>query len=251
MRMKLIVSIASYEKRFSTLHLCLENLLHQSVKPDKLLLYLDKPYKVIPQEILQLQECGLEIRFASVDLKSHNKYFYTMQQYPDDLIITLDDDVLYPHDLISKLLLSYQRFPFAVSAGRVHRIVFDPQGFVMPYDFWEKEIDCYQMPSMELMANGVGGVLYPPGSMVRELFNVEKIQKLCLYGDDIWLKAMQILKGTPVVAIYQDHQHPPIIEGTQKCGLYISNKLQHRNDLYIKNVFYEYSLTKERIMRHE
>lgn len=249
--MRLIVSIASYEKRFPTLHLCLKNLFYQSVRPDKFLLYLDRPYKVIPQEVLQLQEYGLEIHFAKVDLKSHNKYFYTMQQYPNDLIITLDDDVLYPHDLISKLLLSYQRFPFAVSAGRVHRMTFDSQGFVMPYNFWEKEIHCYHIPSMELIASGVGGVLYPPKCMDRELFHMKKIQKLCLYGDDIWLKAMQILKGTPVVAVYQECQHPPIIEGTQQCGLYIRNKLQHRNDLYIRNVFNEYNLTKERMMRHE
>lgn len=249
--MKVIVSMASYEKRFSTLHLCLESVLKQSIKPDKVLLFLDKQYKTIPYQILELQKFGLEICIAKKDLKSHNKYFYTMQQYPDDIIITFDDDVLYSPNLISKLLESYNKHPFAVSAGRVHKICFDSEGFVMPYDSWDKEVNFYNAPSMELFANGVGGVLYPPKCMDNRLYDAEKIQQLCLYGDDIWLKAMQILKGTPVVAIRQKQQHPPIIANTQQHGLYTINKLQHRNDLYIKNVFHEYNLTRERILKNE
>lgn len=249
--MNIVVSMASYEKRLSTLHLCLENIFKQSVKPDKFLLYLERNHKTIPHQILELQKYGLEICFAEKDLKSHNKYFYAMQRYPNDILITLDDDVLYPPNLISKLLKSYNKYPFAVSAGRVHRIRFDSKGFVAPYDLWDKEADVYDLPSMELLANGVGGVLYPPKCMDNRLYDDEKIQRLCLYGDDIWLKAMQILKGTPVVAINQKQQHPLIIEGTQKHGLYLMNKLQRRNDLYIKNVFYEYNLTRERIMQNE
>lgn len=249
--MKVIVSIASYKKRFPTLHLCLENVLKQSVKPDKFLLYLDQRYENIPYQVLELQKLGLEICIAKKDLKSHNKYFYAMQQYPNDILITLDDDVLYPPNLISQLLESYNKYPFAVSAGRVHRISFDSQGFVLPYDLWDKEVDYYNTPSMELFANGVGGVLYPPKCMDNRLYDIKKIQELCLYGDDIWLKAMQILKGTPVVAIPQKQQHPPIIANTQQHGLYITNKIHHRNDLYIKNVFHEYNLTKERILKNE
>lgn len=248
--MNVVISMASYEKRFSTLHLCLESVLNQSIKPDKFLLYLDQQYETIPYQVLELQKFGLEICFAKIDLKCHNKYFYAMQRYPDDILITLDDDVRYPPDLISKLLASYSKYPFAVSAGRVHRIRFDSNGIAMPYHLWDKEVDFYDTPSMELLANGVGGVLYPPKCMDMRLFDAEKIQQLCLYGDDIWLKAMQILKGTPVVAIRQKQQHPPIIDNTQQHGLYVINKMQHRNDLYIKNVFHEYNLTSERILKN-
>lgn len=47
--MNIIISIASYEKRFPTLHLCLESIEMQSVKSDKILLYLDHYYKTIPR----------------------------------------------------------------------------------------------------------------------------------------------------------------------------------------------------------
>lgn len=245
--MNIIVSLASYEKRFPTLHLCLKTIINQSIKPDKFLLYLDHSYKTIPHQILEFQEKGMEICIAETDLKSHNKYFYAIQRYPDDILITLDDDVLYPNNLISNLLQTYRKYPFAVSAGRVHKMRFDANGYNMPYDTWEKEAALYNKPSMDLLATGVGGILYPPHCMDKRLFDKEKIQRLCLYGDDIWLKVMQLLKGTPVVAIQQEKQHPPIIGNTQQCGLHIINKKQHRNDLYIKNVFHEYNFIRKDI----
>ena len=249
--MDIVLSMASYEKRFKTLHLSLKSMLQQSIKPNRFFLYLDKNYASIPYQVLELQQYGLEICYAEKDLKSHNKYFYTMQRFPNDIVITVDDDAIYPPDLINKLLISYEKHPEAVSAGRVHEMCFDTDGSIMPYMFWNKEVPIYDTPSMTLFANGVGGVLYPPGCMDQRLFSINKIQQLCLYSDDIWLKAMQILKGTPVVAIHQSQQHPPIIENTQAVGLYMINKLQCRNDLYIKKVFNKYHITKEVILGNE
>lgn len=249
--MNIIISVASYEKRLSTLPLCLETIISQTVRPNKILLYLNNECKELPSQISSFQEKGVDICFVTEDLKSHNKYFYAMQQYPDDIIITLDDDVLYPNYLVGKLIESYCKNPYAVSAGRVHKMNFDSHGNVLPYHFWTKEAKIYNSPQMDLFANGVGGVLYPPYCMDNQLFNNEKIKQLCLYGDDIWLKAMQVLKGTPVVLISQKQQHPIPIDGTETNGLFVINKLQGRNDIYIKNVFNEYNLTKERIMRYE
>lgn len=249
--MNIIISIASYKKRLSTLPLCLETIISQTVRANKILLYLDNEYKELSPQILSYQEKGIEIYFVPEDLKSHNKYFYAMQKYPDDIIITLDDDVLYPNNLVEKLMESYYKNPYAVSAGRVHKMRFGSYGNVLPYRFWIKEAKIYNTPQMDLFANGVGGILYPPHCMDEQLFNKEKIKQLCLYGDDIWLKAMQVLKGTPVVLIFQKQQHPISIDGTESNGLFVINKLQGRNDIYIKNVFNEYNLTKERIMKYE
>lgn len=239
--MKVIVSIASHDERISTLYLCLETIFAQTFKPDKILVYLDKKYDVLPFDTKKVEVC-----FVQEDLKSHNKYFYAMQQYPQDIIVTFDDDVLYPNNILSKLMSSHERFPTAVSAGRAHQICFDRMGNIMPYNDWLREATIYNQPRLDLIANGVGGVLYPPNCMSEALFNKNMIKDLCLYGDDIWLKAMQLIKGTPVVFIKQSHQHPPIIAGTQEYGLYKINKLQSRNDTYIKSIFGKFGLTKER-----
>lgn len=45
-----------------------------------------------------------------------------MQEYPDDIVITVDDDLVYPSDMIFNLYQSYLAFPDCVSGMRVHVI---------------------------------------------------------------------------------------------------------------------------------
>lgn len=40
-RFKIIVSLASFPERFSTLHICLNSLLHQTMKPNRIIVWLD------------------------------------------------------------------------------------------------------------------------------------------------------------------------------------------------------------------
>ena len=245
---KILVSIASYAERFLTLPLCLKNVFHQTHPPDYVFLFIKQSdISRLPQEVLDYTKNGLKIQLAYPDLKPHNKYFHIMQQYPDDIVITLDDDVLYPLDLIEKLILSYHAYPDARSAGRAHKIRLDSNGNILPYEAWERECKIYNAPSLSLFACGVGGVLYPPHCMPDETFNSDAIKKLCLYADDVWLKAMQLLQYTPVVLIKQQKQHPECIPDVAEHGLYQTNKLMGRNNLYIKNVFDTYHITSERI----
>jgi RimJ/RimL family protein N-acetyltransferase len=83
-REKIIVSLTSYPKRIETTWLAIETLLRQTVKPDKIILWLAdtqfESLEKIPRELREQQKRGLTIRFCD-DLKSHKKYFYTMQEY--------------------------------------------------------------------------------------------------------------------------------------------------------------------------
>lgn len=241
--MKIIISLTSYGKRLETLPLCLTSIFNQTYKADKVILNISGKDS-LPQSILKFQDKGLSIFHVPVDLKPHNKYYYTMKRYPEDIIITLDDDIIYPSDLIEKLLLSYKRFPNSVSAGRAHKMLFDGNGNLMPYLKWERECNLYDCPSMDLFATGVGGVLYPPHSMNIELFNQTQIQRLCLYADDLWLKFMQLMQNTPVVLIKQERQHPPGIPGVYDNGLFLENKYNNRNDVYIQKIIKAYNIRK-------
>ena len=82
---------------------------------------------------------------------------------------------------------------------RAHLITFSDNGEIESYSNWKREFAEVGIPSMALCATGVGGVLYPPGIMHEELFNKERIEKLCICADDLWLKVMQILAYCPVV----------------------------------------------------
>lgn len=238
---KIIVSITSYPSRINAAIIVLGIMLRQTCKPDKILLYLAKEQFVdrkLPIWLRLQKKCGIEIIYCN-DLKPHNKYYHTMQKYPDAVIITVDDDVYFERNFIECLYQSYKKHPNAVSACRTNLITFDKHGQINPYAKWKREYsEIIDEPSMKLFALGVGGVLYPPHCMHNELFNEEKLRSLCLIDDDMWLKIMQVMNNTPVVLVAK-YPGEFQIWGTQKTALWLIN--ENKTDEHLKNILTVYN----------
>jgi len=236
----IVVSLTSFPARFGTLHFAIKSILNQSMKPDVILLCLTKDEakdeSELPQSVLELKKYGLQIYFADDNLKPHNKYFYAMKLYPNSLIITVDDDNMYDKALISELYSSFQKYPSAVSARRVHKIVKNKRNIILPYNKWRYEHKKKKEPSLDLLATGVGGVLYPPGLLPTETFDVVKIRELCLNADDIWLKFMELKNNIPVVWVKGRRVHPLNIKQAQKINLQKDNYHANLNDCYISGL---------------
>ena len=102
----------------------------------------------------------------------------------DHYTITVDDDVIYDEELVEELYCSYQKFPYAVSARRVHKILFDEAGEPLPYDRWIKEYPAdILVPRFDLIATGAGGILYPPGCLSEIATDEGAIRQTCLCGN--------------------------------------------------------------------
>ena len=233
----IIVSLTSFPPRLDTLHYTLKSILSQSMKPDSLLLYLAKEEisddSGLPSTILDLKKYGLEIIYVNDNLKPHKKYYYAMKHYPNSIIITIDDDVIYNKNLIRDLYNSYLKYPLAVSAKRVHKMLKDENNNLVPYDEWLYEYKKETIPSFDLITTGVGGVLFPPGILPDEAFDMDKITEFCLNADDIWLKFMELKNNIPVAWVKGHKIHPYIIRRTQKVSLQKSNYHDNQNDKYI------------------
>ncbi len=229
---KIIVSLTSYSKRFSTLPLCIKSLLTQTLKPDKIILYLtNKDYLNVTKEIKKLQQYGLEIKIVDLDLRPHKKYYYAMREYHNDIIITVDDDVIYDKQLVEQLMLTHRRYPDAIVTARARLIKAD-NAYFFPYNEWKLVTTSYE-PSMKLLATGVGGVLYPP-YLLNEglLFNLDYINNY-INVDDLWLKTVEIISGIPTVICDLSVDHHRIeIPSAQKNGLTNINVFQKQNDKY-------------------
>lgn len=229
---QIIVSLTSFPKRINTVNIVIKAMLNQSVKPDKILLYLsNEEFKKeeIPQDLIELQNEIFNIKFCD-DLKPHKKYYYVMQEYPDSIIITIDDDIYYPKDLIQKLLNSYKNFPNAVSCLRGHTIkLYDEETFA-PYHKWCFEQKILNMPSLLVLPTGVGGILYPPSCLPKCTFDKEKIKAECLFTDDLWLKWMQLKANIPAVLVKEGIKLN-YIKNTQEESLYLTNVDNKRNDI--------------------
>jgi hypothetical protein len=236
----IVVSLTSFPARFGTLHFALKSILNQRMKPDVIFLCLTKDEvndeMELPQSVLELKKYGLQIYFADDNLKPHNKYFYAMKLYPNSLVITVDDDNMYDKSLIADLYHSFLKYPSAVSARRVHKIIKDEKNVTLPYHKWRYEYKKKTTPSLDLLATGVGGVLYPPGLLPSETFDADKIRELCLNADDIWLKFMELKNNIPVVWVKGRRVHPLTIKKAQKFSLQKNNFHKNMNDKYIESL---------------
>lgn len=246
---KIIVSLTSYSKRFSELNLVIKSLLNQKMKPDMVILYLgtDSDVSDLPCSLLKLRKYGLTIVDGCDDLKPHKKYYFAMQEYPDDIIITVDDDCIYDRDLIKNLVETHNQFPDAVIARRVNRMRFDEKNNRLLYNQWDYEVqDTCNSPDYYLLATGVGGCLYPPHKLDNQLFNINAIRKTCLLTDDLWLKYIELKSKVAVVKSQSKVKHPLTLEYSAATGLAKLNVLRNNNDEamdkieeYMNTTFYD------------
>lgn len=233
---EIIVSLTSYPARLNKLHLVIRALLHQKMLPKNIILYLDNNTKSkdIPKSLKKLQKYNFIIKENYENLKPHNKYFYAMQEFPDKVIITVDDDLIYDENLISDLYNSYKKYPNCVSARRVHKMT-QKDNKIESYNNWLWEYKNELNPSHSLLATGVGGVLYPAHILPKETFNKDDIKKYCLNTDDIWLKFMELKNDIKVVFTNSKIIHPLTIRNSQDSGLMHTNTSnENRNDINIK-----------------
>ena len=232
---KIYISLTSFTPRLKLLHLCLKSLLNQDMKPDGILLYLgeDVDSENLPKKINKLKKYGIEIITDCENIKPHKKYFYAMQKYSKDIIITVDDDVIYPKDLVSSLFDEYINHPESVICRRARKIKQDDGRELSPYYSWSSIMEHTGEPSLDLLAIGIDGVLYPPNCLDERVFDVDVFKEHCLNADDIWLKFMAIMKRTPVICIDRSYKNTLVIRSSQKSALKHSNVEKSQNDNYI------------------
>ena len=253
---KLIVSLTSFPQRIPEIFFSLYSLLNQTVKPDMLLLWLAEEQfpnkeKDLPQRVRDLQKYGLTIKWCS-DIKSYKKLIPALGEFPDDIIVTADDDTYYPQNWLELLYESYLREPRFVHCHRAHRITFQETGEMNFYDSWPKCISTDEASYLNLFT-GVGGVLYPPRSLYQDTSNVDLFMRLCPTADDVWFWAMAVLNETKIRVVDRNISEfigvDPEMEHGLKDGLILYRINKNTNDDQIKCVldFYRDRLLKCRL----
>lgn len=198
-----IVSLTTFPIRINKVWLTIESILQQTEKPDKIILWLysgefgDK--NSLPKNLLRLEKRGLEIRLCDKNLMPHKKYFYAMQEFPDANIITIDDDWIYPPNLIYNLKIYHRKYPESIICPFTRRIKIENND-IRPYKEWSR-VWVNTEPTFFNLTMGGGGTLFPPGSLHNDTFNIKLIEKLALNTDDLWLKVMSLKNNTKVVSI--------------------------------------------------
>lgn len=241
---KIVVSLTSIPSRFNCLPICLESLFSQSIKPDRVILWIqdDLTLSDIPKSILRFQKRGLTISFYS-NIRSYKKIIPTLREHPDAVIVTADDDILYPKKWLERLYKSYQSSPNCIHCHRGHFMTKDQDGNIAQYEKWIFEASGIVEESYFVFPTGCAGVLYPPGALSIEVLNEKIFMALCPTTDDLWLKAMSLRAGTKCKKVSAQSLTLHEIHGSQdNSSLREFNVTLRNNDRQMEAVFHRYSL---------
>lgn len=163
-----------------------------------------------------------------------------MQEYPDRIIVTYDDDIIYPEDSLEKLLVMHRQYPEAIicNCGREIKI---EKGSVAPYKHWKVSGQILAgVPTYCVMALTGAGTLYPPHCMLEEAFDTQKIRTLALTADDLWMKVMSILGNVPIVKSQTRGKALCVSKGKQDVTLAHQNVDQCLNDRVMQDLLAHY-----------
>ncbi len=227
-KQQVVVSMTSFPEAIPYAVQAIHSILNGSVLPDKLILYLtfsQFPECKIPEDLRLLAEKNplFEIRNYDRDIRSYRKLIPALIDFPEAIIVTVDDDVAYHKHMLRDLLDLHSQVPGAVLAHRAKSIKWGK-----PYRSWKK-FRWYDFVFKKIhksflnLQTGVGGVLYPPHSLKKEMMDVDLFTEIAPSTDDIWFWAAGVANGYPVVPVPFGHNKPRGLGKPKRLSLKTTN----------------------------
>ena len=223
-KQQVVVSLTSFPAAIKYAEQAIKSVLNGSVLPDKLILYLTFAQfeeNGIPESLRALSESSpiFEIRNYDRDIRSYRKLIPALIDFPEAIIVTLDDDVAYNRHMLEDLLNLHAQIPDAVLAHRAKRIKLGK-----PYREWKKyrwyDFLFKRIHKSDLnLQTGVGGVLYPPHSLRKDMMDEDLFTKIAPSTDDIWFWAAGVLNGYPVIPVPFGHNKPRGLDKPKELSL--------------------------------
>lgn len=200
----LIVSFTTYPARYHVATKFIYQLLNKQTFTNFHLVatIFKEDYEKISEELkLFIDHNLLEVIIGDLDLGPHLKYFYTMQKYPNLPIMTLDDDKFYPSDTVQNFYNAFMNCKEKCVLAPIAPCLKKNGDKLVPYNEWcngENRLKPGEI-SYLAMAEGFGGVLYPPFCFHNLKEELPELLK-CIKHDDLFLKVLEIKNKVSVMA---------------------------------------------------
>ena len=249
---KVIVSLTSFPAAIIYAKYAINSILAGNTLPDKLVLYLTFSQfqdSKIPLELMTLANNNplFEIRNYNEDIRSYRKLIPALKDFPNDIIVTIDDDVRYHKNMLRDLLHLHKQIPDVIIANRAKKIKLNA-----PYRKWKK-YRWYHFIFKKLNFNfrniqtGVGGVLYPPNSLNNEMLCSDLFKEIAPTTDDIWFWAAAVASGTYVLPFpFGKHNKPHGLNKPKNLSLKTVN---FKTGIDLNRTVFEKILEKYKIIR--
>lgn len=240
----IVVSLTTHGKRlFESAPFGIYSLFTQTILPNRIVISVNQDdwnEDNLPPLIKRLQQSGLEVLFCR-DVRSHTKLLPALANYPDNPIITVDDDMCYEPHMIEELLMAYKKSDKKTVLCRQGVYPKKKSGKYVPYMKWD---DSPHLPdsvqnklSHCVSPYGVYGVLYPPHIFDAEIFRDDIFLRLAPHTDDIWFWLQEVRCGIKAEVVRPSRQKLDgsvslieYLEESESSALYFQNCFGGRND---------------------
>ena len=252
----IVVSLTSYGRRVRTsvVFYTLVSLLRQKRQPDRIVLWLASEEwndDTLPYKLKIIKQKGVEILYCE-DIKSYKKLIPSLREFHGCTIVTVDDDVIYSKDTIQAMLVEHNKYPRDIICTVARKpLIID--GVPMCYSEWDDSLlESFEhgYNSVFLFPVGVGGVLYPSGSLHNDVLDDSIFLQYCPTADDIWFWFCGLRNNTTkryIVKSGKDFSFDALYQYLHRgAALTHSNCALHQNDAQIKRLFeyYHYKIGK-------
>ena len=225
---KIIISMTSYKDRFRYAHRTIRSLIMQNYRDMQIILFLNKDDYVKSDVFSDLLKFDFSVEEFTNNYRSYIKFVPAFERYPAAIIVTADDDMYYRKNWLSELVAAHESYPRSIVGHRGLEVGHINGDSFTSYKTWSKAT--VNTPSTSLFLTGVGGVLYPPGTLNRQVLDMDLAMKLASNADDIWLFFMSRLSKSEVRVIETSNKEPYFWFGSQKRALRHQNVTQDYND---------------------
>ena len=193
------VSISTQANRVSRVHLAIESIARGLRKPGKFILWISGQAE-ISSSLKRLQSRGLDIRVCD-DFGPHTKYYpylESMNGTGAEMLVTADDDVVYPPEWLDRLLTAHRDHPEAIHCFDARRIGINKYHFD-PCQFWDI---CPTSDPDRLNFLFTGhGVLYPHSFLSRVQARGTGFQTVAPDSDAVWMSHIAFREGIPIASV--------------------------------------------------
>lgn len=200
--------------------------------------------ETLPVVLKHQMERGLEIRLCK-DVRSYTKVVYAFKEFAGYHIISIDDDIVYPFDMIERFVTAYRKNNCRVYFNKGHEMLLDKtKKRMLPYIEWCRAGEA-KGESLLYLPLGVYGIFYPDGIMPQEVTNEKVFMDICPMADDVWFKAMTLKEGIECASVDKGGSYMNnfiSIELNREKSLARTNVDQGANDWQIQKVFDQYGL---------
>lgn len=227
-----LVSLTSVSFRIARIESALLTILHGTVRPTAMYLFVSKEPHLLDEGITQLPQYLLEMVAAQVlhivftdNMGPHRKLLPLLRRFyeRDVLIANIDDDMVYlpSSSLLYNLLRTYQQSNgTAVVALRSRRIglCIPPPHSTTRYFTWSV---LYSPGRIEMLTlpTGTGGVLYRPRFFHPVVFN-RRLLNITSTADDIMFRLSCLARHVPVAIGCRDLERDGVI--IKRCPVDVS-----------------------------